>query len=59
MIKTKGLVHFTIPVTDTARSREFYCRVLGMKLLRDTGEGRPADLDRRRARHPSLVSRRA
>lgn len=38
MIKTKGLVHFTIPVTDTARSRDFYCKWLGMKLLRDTGE---------------------
>lgn len=38
MIKTKGLVHFTIPVTDTARSREFYCKRLGMKLLRDTGD---------------------
>ena len=39
MIKTKGLVHFTIPVTDTERSRDFYVRVLGMKLLRDTGRG--------------------
>jgi len=38
MIRTKGLVHFTIPVTDTQRSREFYCKWLGMKLLRDTGE---------------------
>ena len=35
MINTKGLVHFTIPVTDTARSRDFYCQRLGMKLLRD------------------------
>jgi len=37
MIKTRGLVHFTIPVTDPARSRDFYCNVLGMKLLHDTG----------------------
>ena len=37
MIKTKGLVHFTIPVTDTAKSRDFYCQILGMKLLQDTG----------------------
>ncbi|HEX4193053.1 MAG TPA: VOC family protein, partial [Stellaceae bacterium] len=37
MIKTKGLVHFTIPVTDTQRAKDFYCRVLGMKLLHDTG----------------------
>jgi catechol 2,3-dioxygenase-like lactoylglutathione lyase family enzyme len=29
MIKTQGLVHFTIPVTDTARAKDFYCRVLG------------------------------
>jgi lactoylglutathione lyase len=35
MIKTKGLVHFSIPVTDTARSRDFYVKWLGMKLLRD------------------------
>lgn len=39
MIKTKGVVHFTIPVTDTRRSKEFYCKWLGMKVLRDT-EGR-------------------
>ena len=37
MIKTHGVVHFTIPVTDTAKSRDFYCRILGMKLLQDTG----------------------
>ena len=30
MIKTRGVVHFSIPVTDLARSREFYCRKLGM-----------------------------
>jgi catechol 2,3-dioxygenase-like lactoylglutathione lyase family enzyme len=35
MIKTKGLVHFTIPVTDTERSRDFYCKWLGMKVVRD------------------------
>jgi len=35
MIKTKGVVHFTIPVTDTNRSRDFYCRWLGMTVLRD------------------------
>jgi catechol 2,3-dioxygenase-like lactoylglutathione lyase family enzyme len=39
MIKTKGVVHFTIPVIDTARSRDFYCQRLGMTLLRDTGHG--------------------
>lgn len=30
MIKTRGIVHFSIPVTDLARSREFYCGKLGM-----------------------------
>ena len=31
LIKTKGLAHFTIPVTDTVRSQKFYEEVLGMK----------------------------
>ncbi len=35
MIKTKGIVHFTIPVTDADRSRDFYCKWLGMELLRE------------------------
>ena len=35
MIKTKGVVHFTIPVTDPARSRDFYCKWLGLKVLSD------------------------
>lgn len=35
MIKAAGVVHFTIPVTDTDRSRDFYCKWLGMKVLRD------------------------
>ena len=30
MIKTKGLAHFTIPVTDTVRSTAFYADILGM-----------------------------
>lgn len=30
MIKTKGVAHFTIPVTDTVRSMEFYTDILGM-----------------------------
>jgi catechol 2,3-dioxygenase-like lactoylglutathione lyase family enzyme len=44
MIKTQGVVHFTIPVTDTDRSRDFYCRWLGMRLLRDIS-GRMVFLD--------------
>jgi catechol 2,3-dioxygenase-like lactoylglutathione lyase family enzyme len=31
MIRTKGVAHFTIPVTDTVRSMEFYTDILGMK----------------------------
>ena len=31
LVKTKGLAHFTIPVTDTVRSQKFYEDVLGMK----------------------------
>ena len=30
MIKTKGLAHFTIPVTDTHHSMAFYSEILGM-----------------------------
>ena len=33
MIQTKGLAHFTIPVTDTERSLEFYRHQLGMAFL--------------------------
>jgi catechol 2,3-dioxygenase-like lactoylglutathione lyase family enzyme len=33
MIKTKGLAHFTIPVTDTVRSMAFYTDILGMKAI--------------------------
>lgn len=31
MIRTKGVAHFTIPVTDTRRSEKFYNEMLGMK----------------------------
>ena len=33
MIKTKGVAHFTIPVTDTERSQAFYTEKLGLKVL--------------------------
>ena len=36
MIQTRGLVHFTIPVTDLDRSAKFYQDLLGMRLLRKT-----------------------
>ena len=31
MIRTKGVAHFTIPVTDTRRSMAFYAEILGMR----------------------------
>ncbi len=34
MIKMKGLTHFTIPVTDLARSKAFYVDMLGFKFDR-------------------------
>lgn len=34
MIETKGVCHFTIPVTDSKRSTDFYTDVLGFRLLR-------------------------
>ena len=33
MIETKGVCHFTIAVTDTKKSTEFYTGLLGLKLL--------------------------
>ncbi len=33
LVKTKGLAHFTIPVTDTERSQAFYEDVLGMRAI--------------------------
>ncbi len=34
MIKTEGLLHFTIPVKDLDRSERFYTDILGMERLR-------------------------
>ena len=33
MLKTKGVAHFTIPVTDTVRSEKFYTEILGLKVV--------------------------
>lgn len=33
MIRTRGLAHMSIPVTDLERSREFYCQRLGLKFI--------------------------
>jgi len=33
MIKTKGILHITIPVSDLAKSRAFYTDVLGLEFI--------------------------
>ena len=33
MLKTHGVLHFSLPVTDLDRSRKFYQGVLGMKVV--------------------------
>src|SRR5215468_10734870 len=37
MIKTQGVVHFSIPVTDTKRAKAFYKERLGLKEVADVG----------------------
>jgi catechol 2,3-dioxygenase-like lactoylglutathione lyase family enzyme len=37
MLKTQGVVHFTIPVKDLDRAERFYTEVMGMERLRRTG----------------------
>jgi catechol 2,3-dioxygenase-like lactoylglutathione lyase family enzyme len=34
MLKTQGVVHFTIPVKDLDRSERFYTEIMGMERLR-------------------------
>jgi glyoxylase I family protein len=34
MLKTQGVVHFTIPVKDLDRSERFYTEIMGMQRLR-------------------------
>ena len=36
MIKTRGLLHFSLPVKDLDRSGKFYNEVLGMKIVEKT-----------------------
>ncbi len=36
MIKTQGVVHFSLPVTDLERSARFYNELLGMKIVNKT-----------------------
>ena len=37
MIRTEGVLHFTIPVKDLDRSEKFYTEILGMEKIRRTG----------------------
>ena len=40
MLKTKGVAHFTIPVTDTRRAEAFYTEKLGLAVVQsDHGRG--------------------
>ena len=36
MIKTQGMVHFTIPITDLEKSAGFYSELLGTRILQKT-----------------------
>ena len=36
MVKTQGVVHFSLPVTDLERSGKFYSELLGMKIVQKT-----------------------
>ena len=38
MIKTKGVLHVTIPVSDLARSRSFYTDVLGLQFVAESAK---------------------
>jgi len=35
MVKTQGVVHFSLPVTDLERSAKFYSELLGMKIVQN------------------------
>ena len=41
MIKTKGVLHVTIPVSDLARSRRFYADVLGLEFVAEAPKENP------------------
>ena len=41
MIKTKGILHTTIPVSDLVRSRAFYTDVLGLEFVAEAPKENP------------------
>ena len=41
MIKTKGVLHVTIPVRDLARSRRFYTEILGLEFIAEAPKENP------------------
>src|SRR6516225_1266869 len=41
MIKTKGILHVTIPVSDLARSRAFYTDILGLEFVAQVPKENP------------------
>jgi catechol 2,3-dioxygenase-like lactoylglutathione lyase family enzyme len=41
MIKTKGVLHLTIPVSDPARSRAFYTDILGLEFIAQVPQENP------------------
>jgi len=45
MVDIKGVAHFTIPVSDIARSKDFYTEVVGMKHLATVQNGQMAFFD--------------
>lgn len=45
MSHIKSIAHFSIPVTDVVRSRDFYCDVVGCKHLFTTPKGHMSFID--------------
>jgi glyoxylase I family protein len=45
MVAIKAVAHFSIPVTDVARSRRFYTEIVGCRHLSTTPDGRMSFLD--------------
>jgi catechol 2,3-dioxygenase-like lactoylglutathione lyase family enzyme len=45
MVALKGMAHFSIPVSDIARSTAFYCDIVGCKHIMTTPDQRMAFID--------------